>query len=64
VHRQGLTVWIVVAVVACAGLGAWLGHHVGSGNTGNIVLIAATCAVLGSFLPGAVVWVRGRLRNH
>jgi hypothetical protein len=64
VQRQGLAVWIIVAVAACAGLGAWLGRHVGSGNFGNIALIGATCAVLGSFLPGVVLWIRARLRGR
>jgi hypothetical protein len=62
--RQRLTPWIIGTVVVCAGLGAFLGHHVGDGGSGNIALISATCAVLGSFLPGAVFWVRARLRRH
>jgi hypothetical protein len=51
-------------VLVCAALGAWAGHHVGDGGPGNIALIAATCAVLGSFVPNAVLWVRGRLRGR
>jgi uncharacterized protein YcfJ len=64
VQRQPLTVWITGTVVLCAALGALLGHHVGDGGGGYIALISATCAVLGSFLPGAVLWVRARLRGH
>lgn len=63
VRGQRLTPWIIGTVVVCAGLGAWFGHHVGDGGSGNIALISATCAVLGSFLPGAVLWVRSRLRR-
>lgn len=62
--RPRLTPWIIVAVVACAALGAWFGHNIGDGGAGNIALISATCAVLGSFLPGAVLWLRARLRSH
>jgi hypothetical protein len=64
VHWQRLTPWIIGTVVLCATLGAWFGHHVGDGNGGYIALISATCAVLGSFLPGAVLWVRTRLHHH
>jgi hypothetical protein len=64
VQRQRLTPWIIGTVVACAALGAWFGHHIGDGGGGNIALISATCAVLGSFLPGAVAWVLSRLRNR
>jgi uncharacterized membrane protein YhaH (DUF805 family) len=63
-HRQRLTPWIIGTVVLCAALGAFFGHHVGDGGGGNIALISATCAVLGSFVPGAVLWVRARLRDH
>jgi hypothetical protein len=64
VQRQRLTPWIVVTVVLCAALGAFLGHHVGDGGGGNVVLISLTCAVLGSFVPGAMQWVRARLRDR
>ena len=63
-QRQRLTPWIIGTVVLCAALGAWFGHHVGDGGGGYIALISATCAVLSSFLPGAVLWVRTRLRDH
>ncbi len=62
--HQRLTPWIIGTVVVCAALGAWFGHHVGDGGSGNIALISATCAVLGSFLPGAVAWVRTWRRDH
>jgi uncharacterized protein YcfJ len=64
VQRQPLTAWIIGTVVLCAALGALLGHHVGDGGGGNIVLISATCGVLGSFLPGAVLRLRARIRDH
>jgi hypothetical protein len=62
VDRRAL--WIIATVVACAGLGAWAGHQIGDGRAGNIALVSATCAVLGSFLPGAVLWLRGRVRDR
>ena len=64
VHRQSLTLWILGSVLVCAALGAWFGHQLGDGGSGNIALISATCAVLGSFLPGAVRWAVARLRGH
>ena len=64
VQQRRLTSWILVTVLVCAALGAWFGHQIGDGGTGNVALISATCAVLGSFLPGAVLWVRARLRDH
>jgi len=64
VQRQRLTFWIIGTVVVCAAVGAWLGHQIGDGGSGNIALISATCAVLGSFLPGAFLWVRARLSDH
>ncbi len=64
VKTRKLAVWIIAVVVVCAALGAWAGHHVGGGGPGNIALIAATCAVLGSFLPNAVLWLRARLRSR
>jgi uncharacterized protein YcfJ len=64
VQRQRVTQWIIGIAVLCAALGALLGHHVGDGGGGNIALISATCAVLGSFLPGAALRVHGRLRDH
>jgi uncharacterized protein YcfJ len=64
VQRQRLTPWIIGTVLACAVLGAWLGHQIGDGGGGSIALISATCAVLGSFLPGAVLWVRARRRDQ
>ncbi len=63
-QRQRLTPWIIGTVVLCAAFGAWFGHHVGDGSGGYIGLISATCGVLGSFVPGAVLWVRTRLHDH
>ncbi len=64
VHQQRLTLWIIGTVLLCAALGALLGHHIGDGGTGNIALISATCAVLGSFLPGGAVRLMARLRGR
>jgi hypothetical protein len=64
VHRQRLALWIVATMLVCAAAGAWFGHQIGNGGTGNIALVSATCAVLGSFLPGAVRWARVRLRGQ
>jgi hypothetical protein len=64
VHRQRLTPWIIGTVLICAALGAWSGHQIGGGGTGNMVLFGATCAVLGSFLPGAAIWIWARLRSR
>jgi hypothetical protein len=64
VQMRQLTPWIIGTVLACAAAGAWFGHHIGDGGAGNIVLISLTCAVLGSFLPGAVIWIRARLTGH
>lgn len=61
-QRQRLTSWIVGTVVLCAAAGAWFGHQVGDGRGGYVALISATCAVIGSFLPGAVLRLRARLR--
>ncbi|MGO8962026.1 MAG: hypothetical protein ACLQFR_32335 [Streptosporangiaceae bacterium] len=61
-HR--LAAWIIVTIVVCAALGAWAGHQIGDGGAGNIVLVSATCAVLGSFLPGAIRWLRRQLRDR
>ena len=61
--RQRLTPWIIGSVLACAAFGAWFGHQLGDGRAGNVALISATCAVLGSFLPGAIRWVRARVRG-
>lgn len=63
-YRQGITAWIIGAVVVCAGLGALAGHQLGDGRAGNVALISATCAVLGSFLPGTVLVLRTRLRTR
>jgi hypothetical protein len=64
VYRQRLALWIIATAAACAAIGAWFGHLLGGGGGGNIALISATCAVLGSFLPGAVRWARSRLRGQ
>lgn len=63
-RRRRLGIWIIVTVAVCAGLGAWAGHYVGGGGAGNVALIAATCAVLGSFLPGGVRLLRSRVRGR
>jgi hypothetical protein len=63
VKRQRIGVWIVVVVAACAALGAWLGSHIGGGQVGMVALIGATFGVLGSFLPGALLWLRDRTRR-
>jgi hypothetical protein len=64
VHQQRLTLWIIGTVLVCAALGAWSGHHIGDGGAGNIALISATCAVLGSFLPGTATRIWARLRGR
>jgi hypothetical protein len=63
VQRQRIGVWIVVVVAACAALGGWAGSNVGDGKIGMVALIGATCGVLGSFLPGGLLWVRDRVRR-
>ena len=63
-QRQRLTFWIIGTLVVCAALGAWFGRHVGDGRGGYVALISATCAVIGSFLPVAVLRLRTRLRDH
>jgi hypothetical protein len=64
VHPQRLTLWITGTVLLCAALGALAGHHIGDGGTGNIALISATCAVLGSFIPGGAARLAARLRSR
>jgi hypothetical protein len=64
VEVRRLALWIIASVLACAALGAWGGHQIGDGGTGNIALVSAACAVLGSFLPGAASWLRERLRGR
>jgi hypothetical protein len=64
VYRQRLALWIIGTALACAALGAWVSHLLGDGGGGDIALISATCAVLGSFLPGAFRWTRVRLRGR
>ena len=63
-YRQQLVPWIVGSVLVCAGLGAWGGQQLEDGRGGNIALISAAGAVLGSFLPGAVRWARDRLNDR
>ena len=63
-YRQHLVPWVIGSAFVCAGLGAWGGLQLGDGRAGNIALISAAGAVLGSFAPGAVSWARARLRNH
>ena len=62
-QRPRIGVWIIATVAACAAAGAWLGGHLGDGKTGMIALVGATFGVLGSFLPGSVLWVRDRVRR-
>jgi hypothetical protein len=64
VHWQRLTPWIIGVVLACAAVGAWFGHEIGDGGAGNMALISATCAVLGSFLPGAILRAWTALRSR
>jgi hypothetical protein len=64
VHPQRLTLWIIGTVLLCAALGALAGHHIGDGGSGNIALISATCAVLGSFIPGTAARLLARLRGR
>jgi hypothetical protein len=54
VSKRRTGIWIAVAMLCFAALGGWAGHNVGGGGPGMIVLIAAVCAVLGSFAPGAI----------
>jgi hypothetical protein len=63
-RQPRLTPWIIGVVVLFGALGALIGHHVGDGGGGSIALISATCAVLGSFVPGAVHWARARRRDQ
>ncbi len=67
-YRQHLVPWIIGSALLCAGVGAWGGQQLGDGRTGNIALVSAACAVLGSFLPGAIrrarAWLRDRLPHH
>ena len=63
-QARRLTPWIIATVLVSAGLGAWGGRHVGGGGAGNIALISATCAVLGSFLPGTAARIATRLRDR
>ena len=55
--------WIAMALLACAALGGWLGQRI-SGNAGMVVLLAAVCGVLGSFIPGSVRWTGLQLRRR
>lgn len=58
-YRQHLVPWAIGSALICAGLGAWGGQQLGDGSSGDIALISAAGAVLGSFMPGAVRWVGG-----
>jgi len=64
VHRQYLVLWIIGSALVCAGLGAWGGQQLGDGRGGNVALISAACAVLGSFLPGTISRIRARLHSR
>jgi biotin transporter BioY len=50
-------------MVAFATLGAFWGSHLGDGRAGMVILIGATLGVLGSFLPGSIMWIRNRARR-
>jgi hypothetical protein len=54
VTKRRISIWIVLTMLCFAALGGWAGHNLGDGGPGMIVLIAAVCAVLGSFAPGAI----------
>ena len=45
-QRQRIGIWIILAMAACAALGAWLGRHIGDGGTGMMALIAVLSLVL------------------
>jgi hypothetical protein len=62
-RRRRVVAWITAAVAACAALGGWAGSHLGDGRVGMIALIGATCGVLGSFLPGCLLRIAGRVRR-
>jgi hypothetical protein len=53
---------IVAAALACAGLGLWLGTSIAS-DAGSIAVVVATCAVRGTFAPGAIRGVAGARRR-
>jgi hypothetical protein len=62
-QRRRMTGWITAAAATCGALGGWAGSHVGDGHVGMIALIGATCGVLGSFLPGGLLRITGRVRR-
>jgi hypothetical protein len=59
-----MTAWMVLAVLACAAVGVWLGQRIGGGGPGMIALIAITCAVLGSFAPVTLRWMAAQARDR
>ena len=63
-YRPHIALWILGSAVVFAGLGAWGGSQLGDGRVGHIALISAVCAVLGSFLPGAIRWARTRRHDR
>jgi hypothetical protein len=57
------TMLLIAAIaLAFAGLGLWLGTTVAD-DAGSIAVIAAACAVLGSFAPTTFRWVSGVRRR-
>ena len=62
-YRRHLVPWIIGSALIGAGLGAWGGQQLGDGRSGNIALVSAACAVLGSFLPVAIRWARDRMHS-
>jgi hypothetical protein len=60
VNGRRIGIWIAVTMACCAALGGWAGHNLGDGGPGMVVLIAAVCAVLGSFAPG---WITRLVRR-
>lgn len=57
------TMFLIAAIaLAFAGLGLWLGTAV-AGDAGSVAVIAAACAVLGSFAPATFRWVAAARRR-
>jgi hypothetical protein len=57
------TMLLIAAIaLAFAGLGLWLGMSVAD-DAGSVAVIAAACAVLGSFAPTTFRWVAGARRR-
>jgi hypothetical protein len=63
VSPRRLVLLIAAITLLAAGLGLWLGTTVAD-DVGSIVVIALTCAVLGSFAPVTARWVAGEARRR